>query len=632
MNHPPTAPFRPVDLLHSGPLTAVVRCRDLCAPRDVAVKTAAVGADEATARHVLDVELRVRSTLDHPGVLALHQATEGTRGLLLVSPIVAGGALELYLAAPLPPATVCRLVDAVAGALDAVHESGWVHGDVSAANILCDWTHERFVLADFGAARRVGRRPDKGMGLQLTPSTAAPETWRAAPAEPAADVYALAVLAQLCLSGSGDARRPGFSRPPVAPETMDVLVRGMAGDPAARPHSAGALARQLRDALASETDSQDGRAPGHPAPSPQQDPVPSLARKLDALSASLDDRERRALREVLRRAEEATARATVALTAITVEAFGRAEALLAFEDSGLAAELSAGPGTAPELAARCGLAPTPTRVLLDLMRAVGFLTGNGADRYEMTPPLVSLYTGGMSGRAGPVRAAWKSWERLPFWLRTGSSPAPMDEAEGSAYRDAVDVLGLTSASDAAVLADDVRQRHALEHTRWIVDVGAGSGVWGLALLSRAPDAALIMLDRLRVLGVSRRHAESAGLASRTHAVAADWRSAPLVPRTADVVVLANTCHLEDRRGAAALIGMASGLLRAGGLLVVVDTITDASDGGALLQSLHLGMRTQRGMVHEFSDYLQWCADGGLDQPHLVRLPSGLSAMTAVMRD
>jgi SAM-dependent methyltransferase len=119
---------------------------------------------------------------------------------------------------------------------------------------------------------------------------------------------------------------------------------------------------------------------------------------------------------------------------------------------------------------------------------------------------------------------------------------------------------------------------------------------------------------------------------RCHPVAADWRNLPLRAARADIAVLANVCHLEDGPGAARLISSAASAVRPGGLIVIVDTMTGPMDPGALLQSLHLGLRTRRGRTHARADYRTWCTQAGLAVADDIALPSGLRALVAVKAD
>lgn len=108
-----------------------------------------------------------------------------------------------------------RIGLAVARALGAVHDRGFVHRDVKPANILlrCDGQP---VLADFGLVRDTSLQRTSRTGFAGTPVYSSPEQMRGhAPVGSATDVYALAVTLYECLTLT----------PPFAGRTTTDLLR-----------------------------------------------------------------------------------------------------------------------------------------------------------------------------------------------------------------------------------------------------------------------------------------------------------------------------------------------------------------------------------------------------------------------
>jgi SAM-dependent methyltransferase len=679
--------LRPIAVLASGPLTTVIRCRHNAGP-DVAVKAMRPGtADPHLAVTALQTEALIRSTVRHPAILPLAEAVDSPTGPLLIGPFVPDGTLESRLGTALPLATAFDIIDAIAGGVDALHAAGWVHGDLSGANILCDWSAGRWVLADFGAAQRIGAHA--GSVRQIPGTTCPPELWRHEPANPATDVFALAHLVDRCL-------------PAVRPAgVIAILRRGTATEPRQRPSSAAGLATALRRAWSLD-DSARGTAQRGvaipvavprgvvvPVVAPADDGasaavrsaevmpgVAALASRLDSLATDLTPGERLALHGLLRRAEQSAAAATAALATTTVTVLGRAEALAIFEEAGLAhtlAEATEGPSTADRLAEQCGLAVEPTRIILDLMVLLGVVTRQVAgehSEYRLARPILPLYAGDVGRISRPIGEARRLWTDLAHWLYTGTAPVAMDgDPSGTGYRNAAAVLGAALRTDSQALATAlVRDGHLATASR-MVDIGAGSGVWSRALLPVVPRAELVLVDRFEVLsdllrdvsvsarserseprsanegvsvsarserseprsaneGVSAHRDPATGHA--VHLVAADWRALPLTPAAFDLVILANVCHLEDGDGAAKLIGAAGALLRPGGRLIVIDAVGDPADEGALLQSMHLGIRTRRGRVHPRASYRLWCDRAGLRPVGEYVLPSGFTALVETL--
>ena len=102
----------------------------------------------------------------HPSIAQVH-GLETWRGRpLLVMEHLDGGTLAARVASgPRPPAEAVRVTASVAEALDALHASGYRHGDVKPSNIGFALSRAAELL-DFGLAERTGRdRPLAGVQL-----------------------------------------------------------------------------------------------------------------------------------------------------------------------------------------------------------------------------------------------------------------------------------------------------------------------------------------------------------------------------------------------------------------------------------------------------------------------------------
>ncbi|HEY1639493.1 MAG TPA: protein kinase, partial [Streptosporangiaceae bacterium] len=139
---------------------------------------------------------------------------------------------------------------------------GLVHRDIKPANLLIG-PGGVVKITDFGIARARDSAPLTGTGLLIgTPGYLAPERADGTPATPAADMYALGVVAYECLAGrppftgtplevmQAHGSRPLPALPPGVPGDLAALIGHLtAREPAARPASAvvARLAGQIAD-------------------------------------------------------------------------------------------------------------------------------------------------------------------------------------------------------------------------------------------------------------------------------------------------------------------------------------------------------------------------------------------------
>jgi WD40 repeat protein/serine/threonine protein kinase len=235
--------------LGRGGMGVVYKARQVALGRMVALKMILAGghAGEADlARFRTEAEAVAR--LQHPHVVQIYEVGQ-YQGLPYFSlKFCAGGSLDRKLAGtPLPPAEAARLVQTLAGAMEAAHRAGVVHRDLKPANILLTFSSrsqtgvgraapaplsERPLndhtpkITDFGLAKKL----DSGSGQTAsgailgTPSYMAPEQagGQSKAVGPPADVYALGAILYECLTG-----RPPFK----AATSMDTLMLVLSEEP-----------------------------------------------------------------------------------------------------------------------------------------------------------------------------------------------------------------------------------------------------------------------------------------------------------------------------------------------------------------------------------------------------------------
>ena len=187
--------FRLTRRLGAGGMGAVYLARDLRLERDVAIKTL---TESSFVRLVgLKPEAWAMATMTHPAVAQIH-GVESWRGRpFLVVEFLAGGTLEDRLReGPLAPSQALSVVARLADALAALHEKGFLHGDVKPSNI--GFTTEGAPkLLDFGLAHAVDDATIVGGTLPYL----SPEVLAGRPAAEADDVWSLCVVLYEMVSG-----------------------------------------------------------------------------------------------------------------------------------------------------------------------------------------------------------------------------------------------------------------------------------------------------------------------------------------------------------------------------------------------------------------------------------------------
>lgn len=263
--------------LGSGGMGQVYKARRLRLGDEVAIKVMQGSADAPAELHERFLrESRASAQLRHPGIVAiLDFGLDAGRQPYMVMELLSGPSLadEITAQAPMPPARVAAILDEVASALQLAHDQGITHRDLKPANIVQHryGSGERaYKVIDFGLAvmktkTDETRLTDPNLFLG-TMAYAAPEQIRGEPITPAADVYALGVIAYEMLTGvrpfDADDRmtllnqvltvrpvNPTTRHPSLPPAVDDVLLRALAKAPAERWPSMTTFARALEQAV-----------------------------------------------------------------------------------------------------------------------------------------------------------------------------------------------------------------------------------------------------------------------------------------------------------------------------------------------------------------------------------------------
>ena len=206
--------YRLVRFIASGGMGEVWEAEDLSLHEHVALKTVRAEAltPELLERFRHEVKLARRVT--HPNVCRVFEFGEHTRPTgekvsFLTMELLSGRPLEdeLRRRGRFTLASALPLLEQMAAGLDAAHAQGIVHRDFKSPNVFLEGTTEpqRVVITDFGLARAVGAdvrvttTPQQMMG---TPAYMAPEQVLGADAGPAADIFALGVVAFEMVTGA----------------------------------------------------------------------------------------------------------------------------------------------------------------------------------------------------------------------------------------------------------------------------------------------------------------------------------------------------------------------------------------------------------------------------------------------
>ena len=187
--------FRLNRRLSAGGMGAVYQARDLRLDRDVAIKT--LGDPSVLRLMQLQAEAWAMATVAHPAVAQIY-GIESWRGHpFMVVEFLSGGTLQDRLQqGPVSAGDGVSAIVELADALAALHEKGFLHGDIKPSNIGFTASGSPKLL-DFGLARAMGDAAAAGGTLRYV----SPEALSGSPTDEADDVWSLCVVLHETVSG-----------------------------------------------------------------------------------------------------------------------------------------------------------------------------------------------------------------------------------------------------------------------------------------------------------------------------------------------------------------------------------------------------------------------------------------------
>ncbi len=308
--------------------------------------------------------------------------------------------------------------------------------------------------------------------------------------------------------------------------------------------------------------------------------------------------------------------------------FTYSQTLLACVRLKLFERLRGGPQSVAELAPKLGLEPKAARRLLEAAASLKLAARRADGRYGLgdlgaalngSPAALALIEHQpifYADLADPVALlkGEKETQLSRYWpYSAGLAPEGLN-AEAVAPYSALMAASNGLWSETALAAYDIGQH------RRLLDVGGGEGVFLAAAAARAPGLELMLFDLPAVAERARARLNAAGLAERAQIFAGDFLKDPL-PQGADAISLVRIVHDHDDASALALLRNVRRALPEGGMLLIVEAISDAKGAEALcayyaFYTLAMG----RGEPRRFTETALLLDQAGFTDVRLVETP------------
>jgi ubiquinone/menaquinone biosynthesis C-methylase UbiE len=275
----------------------------------------------------------------------------------------------------------------------------------------------------------------------------------------------------------------------------------------------------------------------------------------------------------------------------------------------------------PEAVARAISVPERgVRVLLDALAGLELLE-KVEGHFRLTRlsetyliPSSPLYLGDAIGHHKDIREAWV---HLTEVVKTGKPWRDPEMLKHGLERLGRLARGLYSQNyqRARVLARALGMGQKIKGAK-ILDVGAGSGAWSIALLEQDPESQAVAVDLAPVIEITREYVEKHGLGDRIQYMAGNIRELDFNNEEYDLAVLGNICHSEGPTRSRSLILKIGRCVKPGGKIIIVDMIPNDERTGpvtALIFAVNMLVATEEGGTFTRREYQEWLREAGFGE-------------------
>lgn len=296
--------------------------------------------------------------------------------------------------------------------------------------------------------------------------------------------------------------------------------------------------------------------------------------------------------------------------------FTASRTLTAAVQLGVFSPLTEGPLTAEELASELECSPRGLRMLLDALTSLELLEKRG-NSYELAPIADEYLVAGRPGYIGTMfesEIGWRAWSSLTESIRTGNATQQIETESGAAeffprLLPSLHVLNqLPAQRAAAALGVGSSLRGAK-----VLDLGAGSGVWGIAIAAADPTATVTAQDFPAVLEITQQYVAERSLSEQFEFLPGDLLELKLAESTFDLVLVSNVLHCIGASAAKQLLHRGYRALVPGGRIAVVEVIPNdlrTAPPEALLFALNMLVHTSQGDVYTANELTAWLSEAG----------------------
>jgi ubiquinone/menaquinone biosynthesis C-methylase UbiE len=291
--------------------------------------------------------------------------------------------------------------------------------------------------------------------------------------------------------------------------------------------------------------------------------------------------------------------------------------------------LEDGAKTPEQVGKETGASARALRILMNALVGLNLLKKNRQGKYSLTHEsaafLLSRKPGTHAGFFGTIAPQLISrWLRLADIVRDGRPAVAVNqETEGTQFfSQLVENIIPLSYPPAQKLADHLKVARTKNEIR-VLDLAAGSGIWGIALAQGSPRVQVTAVDWAGMIPTTKRITQSFGVGNRFNYVEGDILEANFGGGY-DIATLGHILHSEGEHRSRRLLAKTFRALKSGGTIAIAEWLVNddrTKPLPALMFAVQMLVNTEKGDTFSFNEIKNWLEEAGFKKVRKVGAPA-----------
>jgi SAM-dependent methyltransferase len=290
--------------------------------------------------------------------------------------------------------------------------------------------------------------------------------------------------------------------------------------------------------------------------------------------------------------------------------------------------LEDGAKTPEQIAEQTGASARALRILMNALVGLNLLKKDRQGKYSLTHEsaafLLSKKPGTHAGFFGTIAPQIISrWVRLSDIVREGRPAVTVNqETEGTEFfSQLVENIIPMSYPPAQKLGDHLKLAKAKNEIR-VLDLAAGSGIWGIALAQKSPHVRVTAIDWAGMIPTTTRITQKFAVGDRFNYVEGDILEANF-GSSYDIATLGHILHSEGEDRSRQLLKKTFRALKSGGTIAIAEWLVNddrTKPLPSLMFAVQMLVNTEKGDTFSFNEIKNWLQEAGFKNVRKLQAP------------